>query len=498
MDSMKTLSNTLPCETLLSDSDENNAVHVEFTSNGNMRVMPWVLHKQDGYWRAAKTVLHLEVCFKSNVVTPLLNVKATLQKHLASMPWCDFEHILQRLHKGFSTLIPFDDNEILQSSLEFIRVQDEFKQIHQSHLSEQSSGSTNNFALRTNMSINNLSGSERILKSETSPPTSLELVFHLFSFFSESPGVEELSVSGGEDQTASAAQIWMLPHVQLKSLWDSLFYEDDLKWRLVKYVETMLLFSDKKIDQNVVSYNRIVLLHGPPGTGKTSLCHALAQRLSIRLGSRFRYCQLVEINSHSLFSRWFSESGKLVMAMFDKIRELYSDPEALVFILIDEVESLAASRKAQGSEPSDAVRVVNAMLTQLDQLKTQPNVVVLTTSNLTEYLCELPASNEVLNASASSKRLLQLCKPAPRMKEEIITNTSETTPSKPDPEKGVSLYGLSGRTLRKLPFLTIANNLDVVKNVNSDRKVTMTMHEFLSAFERTLIMYRNQMESIEI
>ena len=35
-----------------------------------------------------------------------------------------------------------------------------------------------------------------------------------------------------------------------------------------------------------------------------------------------------------------------------------------------------------GSEPSDAIRVVNAMLTQLDQLKTQPNVVVLTTSNL--------------------------------------------------------------------------------------------------------------------
>ena len=33
-------------------------------------------------------------------------------------------------------------------------------------------------------------------------------------------------------------------------------------------------------------------------------------------------------------------------------------------------------------EPSDAIRVVNAMLTQLDQLKSQANVVVLTTSNL--------------------------------------------------------------------------------------------------------------------
>ena len=35
-----------------------------------------------------------------------------------------------------------------------------------------------------------------------------------------------------------------------------------------------------------------------------------------------------------------------------------------------------------GSEPSDAVRVVNALLTQLDQIKSFPNVMILTTSNV--------------------------------------------------------------------------------------------------------------------
>ena len=32
--------------------------------------------------------------------------------------------------------------------------------------------------------------------------------------------------------------------------------------------------------------------------------------------------QLVEVNAHSLFSKWFSESGKLVSRLFAKISEL--------------------------------------------------------------------------------------------------------------------------------------------------------------------------------
>lgn len=68
----------------------------------------------------------------------------------------------------------------------------------------------------------------------------------------------------------------------------------------------------------------------------------------ILLTRRFRYGQLIEINSHGLFSKWFSESGKLVVKMFQKIQELIDDPEALICILMDEV---SPSRMFDKSNP---------------------------------------------------------------------------------------------------------------------------------------------------
>jgi hypothetical protein len=54
------------------------------------------------------------------------------------------------------------------------------------------------------------------------------------------------------------------------------------------------------------------------------------------------------------------------------------------------VESLTRSRSvaSSGNEPGDAVRVVNAVLTALDALRRQPNVLVLCTSNMIEGIDE--------------------------------------------------------------------------------------------------------------
>lgn len=60
-----------------------------------------------------------------------------------------------------------------------------------------------------------------------------------------------------------------------------------------------------------------------------------------------------------------------MVKMFNKIHELIEDNNALVCVLIDEVESLTRARESSmsGAEPSDLIRAVNAVLTQIDQIR---------------------------------------------------------------------------------------------------------------------------------
>ena len=108
-----------------------------------------------------------------------------------------------------------------------------------------------------------------------------------------------------------------------------------------------MIASECNVDPMLIGLNRLMLFYGPPGTGKTSLCKALAQKVSIMMSDKYDEFQLVEINSHSLFSKWFSESGKLVQKMFDQLLELLEEPKTFLFVLIDEVESLDPQRRGQ-------------------------------------------------------------------------------------------------------------------------------------------------------
>jgi hypothetical protein len=60
--------------------------------------------------------------------------------------------------------------------------------------------------------------------------------------------------------------------------------------------------------------------------------------------------------------------------MFTRTQDYTEDPQALVCVLNDEVESLThAWQSLVGTEPSDMLREVNALLTQIDLIQKYSN-----------------------------------------------------------------------------------------------------------------------------
>lgn len=192
----------------------------------------------------------------------------------------------------------------------------------------------------------------------------------------------------GEDDVPQA-RVLQLPHVALKDEWDSLIYDDALPSQLLRYLTRMLgVMKQPGLNLSAFNWNRLCLLHGPPGSGKSTLCRALAQKLSIRLNKAFPQAYLVEVNTNSMLSKYFGESGKLIGALFDKIHAMAQTSSALICVVMDEVETIAGSREkvTSSGECSDGLRATNQLLTALDWMRSLPNVIILCTSNLLNAL----------------------------------------------------------------------------------------------------------------
>ena len=179
------------------------------------------------------------------------------------------------------------------------------------------------------------------------------------------------------------------------------------------------------------------------------------------LFSRFFF---YELNADSLFSKWFSESSHNLSRFFEEITRICSDRLTFVIILIDEIESLSIARQSSlsSNEPSDMLRVVNTLLTQIDRLKSFSNLLILTTSNLIEIIDRalIDRSDLILFIGPPSiKTTFHIYRDCFRELNEKKLLYS-TLDSEDLIEKLWNLaklsHGLSGRTLRKLPIMAFS------------------------------------------
>ncbi|GAB1735415.1 hypothetical protein NU219Hw_g3048t2 [Hortaea werneckii] len=230
----------------------------------------------------------------------------------------------------------------------------------------------------------------------TGPPTSfghdyhdtrsIDLDIQIYALKVEQEPRPRRAIDMAVDDEGQKARILSLPNVALKDAWNSLVFDDRLPALLLRYLVRMLgMVKQPTLNLAAFNWNRLCLLHGPPGSGKSTFCRALAQKLSIRLSDIFPKATLVEVNTNSMLSKYFGESGKLIGAMFEKVHAMAQDPAALICVIIDEIETIAGSRERSttGGECNDGLRATNQLLTALDRLRFLPNVIVLCTSNLT-------------------------------------------------------------------------------------------------------------------
>ncbi|OII72950.1 Pch2p like AAA ATPase [Cryptosporidium ubiquitum] len=331
-----------------------------------------------------KVPLSVEVCIRSNI-------NLTQDEANSNESQLSRKYLTQRIKKYFSLqanvgLGKVDIDQIGDSMLRKVCTDINLSLNYPIHsIEEKHNDSNNNNNCKSN-SINQREDHENI------PIYQAEFNIYIYQLndMSEEEYYMESNTSGEKSTDPPIWRYWSLPNIEFHGLWDVLHYENNLKQQLLDYTSTSLILSDCQIDFNVINWNHLILLYGSPGTGKTSISRAISQKIGMRYCNRYKNIYLIEISAHSLFSKWFSESGKTVVKLFSKIKSLLEEPDSFVNIVIDEIESISTARKQSlgRNEPSDSIRVVNALLTQIDALKKYSNTLIMTTTNIPDSIDE--------------------------------------------------------------------------------------------------------------
>jgi len=115
-----------------------------------------------------------------------------------------------------------------------------------------------------------------------------------------------------------------------------------------------------------------VLLHGPPGCGKTLIARAVANETD---------ASFFHVSGPEVIHKFYGESEAHLRALFEKAGE-----EAPAIIFLDEIDAIASKREEIRGDQQVERRVVAQLLALLDGLKSRGQVIVIGATNIPNVL----------------------------------------------------------------------------------------------------------------
>lgn len=206
-----------------------------------------------------------------------------------------------------------------------------------------------------------------------------------------------------------------------------------------------------------------ILLHGPPGTGKTTIARAMATEIE---------ASFYEQSAAELLSKWAGESEERVARLFAKAR---ANRPSIIFV--DEIDGLLRTRGADSANQWEE-RVVSQFLRELDGLSAASGVLLVGATNRPDVIDpavrerRLAAVEVGLPDAAGRLRLLRK-----------LLEGASVDPGVDVRELALATEGMSGAELKRLRDLAGMKTLTRASRSGSEEIVRITADDLTAALQ---------------